>query len=224
MGKNIVVNHGTDNAPHYVRVPFDDTGKLGESIDIPADPLTRGSPTINRAGPRWVMQSALASRQPKLRYFDGDAWSPPVLPPLGEGGARMFVASSSGSFSVDRRMVCGEGGCAEVFSEKDTMLAQLGGKPDRTMRTELDRVGDRVLYAWGADDGNGLFVHVGAPGAPKEGTDVVIMESSGIKAPLELGVFGGAEVALVLARLEKKMIGVRVLKDGSVAPAKVSWK
>jgi hypothetical protein len=166
-----------------------------------------------RAGATWYLRTLGSSLS--LRTFDGKVLGEPVVPPA------PFVGTPNPSgFLFTASSVCSAKGCRSWIDETSAEAFRVGtGRmPSR------DMAGERLVLGWAAKEGQGVMLRVSELGAPAPADqDVLISERSDPKNTAIL-VFGDPNGAMVLAEIEKRVVGARVKADGSVGPVVVKYE
>lgn len=212
IGQGLTVVTQVDGKEKKLRFPLSPEGALGDPIEIPKGPVCR-------AGSRYVFREI---ENKMITFLEGDKLGESLsLPSVEAATSRDFSCSASGSVQIDSRRLCRPKpvGCVEVLDKEsfEVFKANVQHLP------VIDTVGDRIVYTWGAKDGSGLLVHIGAPGFVATGRDVLVVDKTGGKGPQKMGVFGGEKLAIAIADVEGKLVAFMIKADGSVAPVPVTW-
>lgn len=198
LGRSLLITSG----PDLLQVPFDEKGKLGKPSTI--GPRGQGGVDACRIASGFVIAAGSS-----LYFQDGSKWSKPVNSPQGP------IQCTPGAV-VRGFQYCTTSGCTEPLSkvEQDAYLLA-GPLPDWAV------LGDKLVMAWAAKEGAGLFASVRAlkGGQPE---DTVFAEHIVEKSPA-MGLFADPNGAIVVSEVEGRVLGAKIGTDGKVGPLAVSF-
>lgn len=198
LGRSLLITSG----PDVLQVPFDEKGKLGKPSKIA--PVSRGGFWACRTGKGFVIASGSS-----LYFEEGGKWSPAVS---SQSGALQCAPNGV----VRGFEICTTGGCSEPLSKQEQEAFLLAGQ-----LPEWAPMGDKLVMAWAAKEGAGLFASTRAlkGGLPE---DTVFAEHIVEKSPA-MGLFADDAGAIVVSEVEGRVLGAKIGTDGKVKPLAVSF-
>lgn len=209
VGKTLIVDVGD----HLLGVALDASGPVkGKPVTLGPSPRTAYE--FLRAGKAW--------------YLVGRA-TPPTLTPLdpskGFGSplspTQPFVGGGNPSgWLFTQKSVCSSTKCQSWIGEDEAaaFTAGVGRLPGR------DMAGSRLVTAWAAKDGNGVLMNVRDLASEGSRGDLILISPRSDPKDNPIAVFGDDRGALVLAEVEKRVVGARVLPDGRATQLVVEWR
>lgn len=192
-----------------------DLGPEGPAKAAPVvlGPSPAGAYDFVRAGRSWILVGRAPPTLTPVDFVKG--FGTPVSP-----SAPVVGGGNPSGWMFTQKSVCSSTGCRNWIEEEESasFIAGVGRVPGRDMS------GSNLVTAWAAKGGHGVLLSVENLADEQAKADLVLVSPRSDVKDNPIAVFGDDFGAIVLAEVEKRVVGARVFANGSTGPLLVDWK